>query len=129
MRKFVLAVAVLVLGSLGAGCALNKPELLPANDQVLIYPLPFDLAYLRVLEALESVDGWELQETEKEKGLITIRNLDFKSMDDADRRIARFVLKRLSRDKTSVQLAPESQRVIGTDAKIKAIGRYASSEL
>ena len=47
-----------------SGCIHNQVSkaVLPAHDDVLVYELPFDLVYLRTLEALENVDNWELED-------------------------------------------------------------------
>ncbi|MCM8775191.1 MAG: hypothetical protein NC930_02385 [Candidatus Omnitrophica bacterium] len=114
------------------GCASYRDvtdKIVPIHDEVLVYELPFDLVYLRTLEALELVDGWELEETEKEKGLIRVRNINFSSFADADKRIATFLVKRISREQTSVELAPESQQVIGVDKLLKSVSTQMAREL
>ncbi len=111
-----------------AGCASQKEKILPVHDEVLIYPLSYDVTYLRTIEALESVDGWELEETEKEKGSIRVRNINFSSFDDADKRIVDFMVKRVDRNKTSVELAPASQRVLGGNELLKKVAAYLNRE-
>jgi len=106
-----LAAAILVMVFVVGGCSWNE-KLLPNHDEILVYNLPFDLTYLRTLEALETLDDWELNELEKEKGIISVRNLAYGQFGDADKRVANFLVKRVSREQTSVQLAPESQRCL-----------------
>ena len=106
-----------------------RPSFLPAHDEVLIYSLPFDLVYLRTLEALELDPDWDLEETEKEKGTIRVRNVNFTQFADQDKRTAVFLVKRISRGKTSVELAPESQRVLGTDRLLQLVSQHVSREL
>ena len=113
------------------GCAtkLQNNKGLPKHDEVLIYKLPYDLTYLRTVEALEHANGWELEETEKEKGTITVRNLNYERLDDSDRRVATFVLKRLSRQETSIELAPESRQVVEGGKLFDKIAEFVSKEL
>ncbi len=124
--KFLI-VSVFTLFALG-GCS-STPKTLPVHDEVMIYTLPFDLTYLRTLEALESLPDWELEETEKEKGLIRVRNTDFMALTDNDTRLATILIKRLGRNQTSVSFAPHSQRVIGGDQLLERISHYLSREL
>ena len=100
----------LLAGFAVTGCAVNK-KLTPLHDVILVYKLAYDLTYLRAVHAIQDVKGWALEETDKEKGIIRVRNLDFSLFDDSDQRIISILIKRDSRSETSVQLAPESQRV------------------
>lgn len=111
------------------GCAAEK-KIPPAYEEVLIYQLPYDLVYLRVFEALENVNNeWELEETEKEKGIIRARNMAYSRLDDADKRTATILVKRLGRGQTSVALAPYSNQVLGGKELMKRISQYVSREL
>lgn len=114
-----------------SGCAVfNKAtETVETHDQVLIYKLPYDLTYLRAMEAVTFLPDWELLETEKEKGLIRLDNVNFGSMTDADRRLATLYIRRVSREETSVQLAPFSQKVLGGDVLLATIDDLISREL
>ncbi len=125
LSTVVLAV---ILAVSAWGCAAAK-KVLPLHDDLLVYPLPFDLTYLRTLEALETHPDWELEETDKEKGLIKVRNISFSRFTDADKRLATFVIKRVDRNETTVQLAPKSQRVIGGDELLKLVAAKVSQEL
>ena len=111
------------------GCTSTRDKLLPVYDDVLVYDLPFDLTYLRTLEAVQSAKNWELDETEKENGVIRVRNIAFSRLDDADMRQATILVTRISRGQTSVQLAPQSQRVIGGDKILARISEYVSREI
>lgn len=111
------------------GCSSIGRQLLPLHDEVLLYDLPFDLTYLRTMEALESHPDWELETTDKEKGLIMVRNINYSQFSDADKRRAVFWIKRVSRRETSVRLAPESQHVIGGDKLLELIAKHVSREL
>lgn len=110
------------------GCAVQE-AILPTHDEVLIYELPLDLTYLRTVEALENVPGWELEETEKEKGIIRVRNVDYSNLIDADKRLVTFWVQRVDRNRTSVQIAPESQHVIGGDELLERVSQYVTREL
>ena len=121
MRHFKFwNILLLCAGISLAGCAAQK-KVLPLHDEVLKFNLPFDLTYLRTMEGLEHAEGWELQLTEKEKGVIVIRNISYGSIGDADQRDATFLLKRIGSHETSIQLAPDSQRVIGGGDLLKRI--------
>ncbi len=110
------------------GCA-SAEKWGPLHDEVLRYPIAYDLAYLRTTEALQNVDGWELEETEKEAGMIKVRNINYTRLDDSDKKTAVFYVKRITRRETSVELAPESQRIIGAGQLMERIGQYLSKEI
>lgn len=110
------------------GCA-HSSSILPVHDEVLVYPLPMDLAYLRTLEAVDLHPDWELDRTIKEKGIVYLRNLRYSSFSDADQRTATLVLKRVGPHETSVQLAPESQAVVGGDELLTLIKQHLSREV
>jgi len=82
----------------------------PRYDQELIYNKPYDYTFLKTLEALNSVPGWTLEETDQVKGFIVLRNTQYGHLFDRDKWVVRFNVRRLERKKTSVQLAPDSQR-------------------
>jgi len=120
---------LLILGMVPAtGCSLNQ-KLLPAHDEVLIYPLPYDLTYLRTMEALETFSEWAIEETEKEKGILRARNVHYSSLDDADKRLVTLLIKRVSRRETSIALAPESQRVLGAEKIMERVAQFLSREV
>ena len=125
-RHFFL---ILVLSSFSVfGCA-HKSSLLPAHNEVLTFQLPLDLTYLRTLDAVQSHPYWDLDRTVKEQGLIYLRNLRYSSFADADQRTATLVIKRVGPRTTTVQLAPESQSVVGADEILKLIKDYLSLEV
>ena len=121
-------ILVAALGICLAGCAAGN-KVLPLHDEVLYFKLPYDLTYLRTGEALERVEGWELEQTEKEKGVIVIRNTNYSSWDDADKRSATFWLKRIGPKETSVQLAPQSQRILGAGMLLERVTQYLDREV
>ena len=121
-----------------SGCMLFDPERmmhaekalpLPAHNEVLRFPLSYDLTFLRTMEAIESVPDWQIEQTTKEAGVIQARNKNFSRLDDADQRVVIFQIIRLSRHQTSVQIVPESQRVIGAGDLMKQISEYLRREL
>ncbi len=119
---------LLVLGLGFTGCSSHK-EFAPSYDEVLRYPLAYDLTYLRTVEALENMPGWELLETEKEKGIICIYNGQIGRLDDPDSRMATVLVKRVSRKETTVELAPRSRRVVGGKEMFRLISEYVGREL
>jgi len=104
-------------------------KVMPANDSVLTYKLPYDLTYLRTLEALDSATDWQLQATEKEKGTINVRDTNFSRLDDSDKCTITFVVKRVDRETTSVSILPKDQHVYGGEKLLKKVGDYLSREL
>ncbi len=130
MRHFKFwNVLILGFGICLAGFAAQNKVLPPLHDEVLTFKLPYDLTYLRTEEALERVDGWELQLTEKEKGVIVVRNINYSAWDDADTRVATVWVKRIGAKETSVQLAPQSQRILGGGKLLERVSQYLDQEL
>ena len=107
MKRFnsLLALGLIVLLS---SCASSLKEY-PKFDQVLIYEKPYDLTFLRTLEALNTVAGWTLEETDKGKGMIMLRNTEYGNLFDRDKWLVRFNVVSLGRKKTSVSIDPSSQ--------------------
>ena len=129
MRYFkFLNILILGFGIFFAGCATQN-KVLPLHDEVISVHLPYDLTYLRTEEAIERVEGWELELTEKEKGVIVARNINFGTLDDADKRNVTFWVKRVGPRETSVQLAPQSQRIIGGGELLERVSQYLDHEL
>ena len=108
MKKHVFLVILAALAI--TGCASSMKDF-PKYDQVLVYDRPYDYTYLRTLEALNTFPGWVLEETDKVKGLIVLRNTQYGNLFDRDKWIARFRVKSLGRKKTSVELEPSSQQL------------------
>ncbi|HOW87876.1 MAG TPA: hypothetical protein P5561_01380 [Candidatus Omnitrophota bacterium] len=128
MKLFSTIVLILVLGLGLIGCN-TVGEVFPPNDQVLVYPLPYDLTYLRTLETLEDYPDWQVSETDKEKGLIRVRDINYSRLDDSDLRSVAFTVKRVDRGTTSVSIAPESQKVFGGDKLLQAVAATLSGEI
>ena len=125
-KNIFIVVSILAL----TGCqSIQKSPIYPAHDETLLYQLPYDLTYLRTLDALSNIHGWELDLTEKEKGIIRVRNLDWVRLDDSDTRMITFSIRRVSRTQTSIQIAPESQHTLGSGDLLKIINQYISAEL
>ena len=130
MNYFSKSVLILILGLGLCGCN-TVGKVLPPNDEVLVYKLPYDLTYLRTMDALNSVGTWELEETDKEKGTLSVRDTNYSRLDDSDLRVITFVIKRVDRETTSVSIDPKSQKVFGgkklLDAISEALGREIQS--
>lgn len=119
---------VLFLGVALTGCN-TVSKVLPPNDETMVYPLPYDLTYLRTLEALNAQPDWDLEETEMAKGIIGVRNTNYSNLDDADTRVITFTVKRLDAKSTSVSILPKSQHVPGGDTLLAAIGERLGREV
>ena len=122
----LLVLFVILLGSVG--CKKDS-SLLPVHKEVLVYPLPYDLVYLRTIESVGRHPDWELDYTEKENGVIRIHNQRYSSFADADLRYAKLIIRRLSHNKSSVQFAPESQAIVGGDEILSLIKQSLSAEV
>lgn len=107
-RTFPWLVGLISLSFLSACSSVQE---FPRYDQVLVYDKAYDYTFLRTLEALNTFPDWTVEETDKEKGLIVLRNVEYGHMFDRDKWVARFHVKRLDRKKTSVELEPESQQI------------------
>ncbi|MBI4372422.1 MAG: hypothetical protein HY585_01690 [Candidatus Omnitrophica bacterium] len=105
-----LILAILILALIPA-CASKLKENSIVYDRELIYDRPYDYTYLKTMEALNTFPDWVLEETDKVKGLIVIRNTQYGHLFDRDKWTARFTVKSLGRKKTSVRLEPVSQRL------------------
>jgi hypothetical protein len=125
LSKFVL---ILILGLGLAGCN-TVAKVLPPNDEVLPYKLPYDLTYLRTAEALNSVENWQLEETDKERGIIRVRDMNYSRLDDSDMRVIDFVIKRVDPETTSVSIAKESQKVLGGKKLLEVVGEALGREI
>ncbi len=126
---FFMILFLLTAGILTPGCSSAKKAVLPVHDDVLIYPLSFDLTYLRTLDALQDLPDWELQETEKELGIIKVRNINYSTWNDADKRVITVVVKLLDTNQTSVQLAPDSQTTIGGQELLNQVAAHLKKEV
>lgn len=112
MKGLKSYIAVIFLTLSLFGCA-HKNMLAPVYDKVQTYPLAYDLAYMNILDALSGRGDWEIESTAKEEGVIQVRNINFKELTDNDQRIIVFDVKRLERNKTSIEIAKNYQQVIG----------------
>lgn len=127
--KMLRLISVLMIAAVfSAGCAGKKP-LLPAHDEVLVYKLPYDLTYLRIIDALQTVPDWDLEMTDKENGWIRVRNINYSQFNDADKRLVTVMIKRLAAGQTSVEIRKEDQQVLGGGDLLKAISRELGQEV
>ena len=112
MKRSRVAILSLCLVISLMGCSF-KGQLseVPAYDQVLVYDRPYDYTFLKTIEALNTFPEWVLEETDKNKGLIVIRNTQYGHLFDKDKWVARFNIRRLDKRKTSVSLDPSTQRI------------------
>jgi len=97
----------------------------PSRDEVLIFNKAFDYTYLRVLDAILNTGDWTLYETDKREGMIKAVNQKwFDPFGPMDQRIATFRLRRLERNRTAVELDPDSQTIIGIDDLMLSIKQF-----
>jgi len=128
MNRFSKFFLILILGLGLAGCN-TVGKVLPPNDEVLVYKLPYDLTYLRTMEALDGKGAWQLEETDKERGIISVRDTNYSSLDDSDLRVITFIVKRVDRGTTSVSIEPESQKVFGGKKLLDSVGEALGREV
>ena len=127
--KRIISIALLSVLCFGLSACNTVGKVLPPNDEVLVYQPPYDLTYLRTMEALDDNGSWQLEETDKEKGIISVRDTNFSRFDDSDKRVITFQVKRVDRGTTSVSIAPDSQKVYGGSGLLKAIGSALGREI
>ena len=125
MKQALCLMMIALLGLGTFGCRHTEP-FIEHNDEVLIYQLPYDLTYLRTMEALQMHDEWEIEETEKEFGVITVRNIAYGNFGDADKRKIVFNIKSMALGKTSVMIEPEYQHVPGGNKLMELVASYLS---
>lgn len=106
--KSFLSLFLAVFLTLIIGCSATKDY--PKFDQVLVYDHPFDYTYLKTLEALTTFPNWVLEETDKNKGLVVVRNTEYGHVFDHDKWTVRFNVVSLGRNKTSVSIDPLTQQ-------------------
>jgi hypothetical protein len=126
--KIFSSIALILVLSLGFSACNTVGKALPPNDEVLVYQLPYDLTYLRTMEALDGRGSWQLEETDKEKGIISVRDTNYSRLDDSDKRVITFQVKRLDRGVTSVSIDPKSQKVYGGADLLKAVSATLGRE-
>ena len=100
-------IPVLMVGLMG-GCSSVKEY--PQYDQVLMYDRPYDYTYLKVIEAVNTIPEWTVEETDQVKGLIVLRNTAYGHMFDHDKWVVQLDVRRMGQKQTSVSLKPESQQ-------------------
>jgi len=128
MKLFSSLALILVL-SLGFSACNTVGKVLPPNDEVLVFQLPYDLTYLHTMEALDGRGSWQLEGTDKEKGVISVRDTNYSRLDDSDKRVITFQIKRVDRGTTSVSIAPDSQKVFGGADLLKVISLALGREI
>ncbi|MDD5225578.1 MAG: hypothetical protein PHV97_00145, partial [Candidatus Omnitrophica bacterium] len=72
---------------------------------------------------------WELDETDKEKGILSVRDTNYSRLDDSDLRVITFQVKRVDRGTTSVSIDPKSQKVFGGKKLLDAVGEALGREI
>jgi hypothetical protein len=103
-KRFSFLIMVVFLT---AGCALWRKT---AAQDVQTYQLPYDLVYLTALETLDMHQDWILVYTDKEAGIIDVKNVQYGNIFEVDRQTARYIVKRVNRIETSVEVDPEHSR-------------------
>lgn len=123
---FSFFIWILSLGIGFSSCA--RDSILPVHDEVLTFSIPYDRAFLRTMEAVETHPHWDLEMTDKENGILRIRNYRYTSYADADQRIGTLEIKRLGPRKVSIAFDKDSRAVVGGDEVLKLIKQNLSRE-
>jgi hypothetical protein len=118
-RKWFTCLMISLISVSAFGCTATYDK--PVYDQEVVFEQPYDFTFLRVIEALNTMNGWILEETDKEAGLMVVRNREYGHIFDRDKGVVTFLVKRLSRTKTSIMVAPESQREPGAGDLLRRI--------
>ncbi len=107
------SMAWLVTLVLLAGCGIfeKQPSI---RYMVYTYEQPFDLVYLRAIETLDTNDDWAFSYTDKETGVIALRNMNYENWFGMDRQYVRFVVRHVSQTETSVEIDPSASQCKGT---------------
>ena len=124
----LITISFLILFMVSGCTSDGKPKLIENHDEIIASPHPMDFTYLRTLEAVQALPDWELDRTDKEKGIMHIRNVRYSSFADADLRTATLQLKRIGPRQTTIQLTKETQSIVGGDEVLKAIKKQLGLE-
>jgi len=100
------------------GCRTFETDLV-IHDELFTYDMPYDVTYLRVLDAIDRNNDWVVDQTDKANGKIRVRPENYRRNDNAT-----LLVGRLERRKTSVELAPQSQQIRGIEGLLKDIDKY-----
>ena|SRR3989338_1734614 len=134
-NQFLIPSVTILILAVSVGCAqVEKVKSLsgaPGTDRILLYDRPYDFTYLKTIEALGATRGWILEQTDKEKGLIVMRNTQYGNLFDKDKSVAYFRVKRVSRTQTSVELEPRSRHVVDGEQMLDNVDKVVmqSTEL
>jgi hypothetical protein len=115
-KQFLILLIGLAFLTGFVGCSAFKKHILrheqevAIHDRVLVYERPYDYTFLKTIEALNTFPEWVLEETDKNKGLIVLRNTEYGHLFDREKWVVRFNIRRLDKRKTSVSLESDSQR-------------------
>ncbi len=90
--------------------ACKTLEVADPSAKKLTFQLPYDLTYLRVLEAVDGYKDWQLALTEKEQGTLKLRDVNYSNLVDADLREITILIERIDPTTTAVYLSPSSQK-------------------
>ena len=115
-NKYGLLFVTLLVMSVVCGCRTFDEKVV--HDELFTYESAYDVAFLKVMEAVNIAPGWQLVGTDKEAGTVIALNKAF-TRDDT----ATILVKRISRKQTSVELAPESQEIRGAEDLLKSIDK------
>jgi len=108
---------VLLLACSMGGCKSFEEDLI-VHDELFMYEKGYDYVFMKVIDAVDEMDGWRLIDQDIKLGAVTVRSADFMCDDEVD-----VMVKRVDRKKTTVELAAKSQQTKGVEKILKAIDR------
>ena len=114
--KYGILFFMLMIVSVVCGCRTYDETVI--HDELFTYESAYDVAFLKVMGAVNDTPGWQLIGTDKEAGTVIALNSAF-TRDDT----ATILVKRIGRKQTSVELAPRSQSLRGAEDLLKAIDK------
>ena len=100
-----------------SGCKVFRDSVV-IHDELFTYEVTYDKAFMMVMEAVNETSGWRLAGVDKRKGTISAYNNKFMN----DDRVT-ILVKNITRGKTSVELAPQSQSVDDVEVLLKQIDK------
>lgn len=114
--KFKGLVSFFVIVAFLTGCNVFNESII--HDELFSYDVSYDVAYLKVMDAIEVDKNWTIAFTDMRKGIVKAKANEF-SRDD----VVEILIKSAGRDKATVELAVDSQRVFGVEGLLKSIDK------
>ena len=120
--KISLLVVVLIVSSLFSACEMLNIKLRVNDegvfDEIYTYEVPYDAAFLTVIEAVDAIPGWKLEMTYERQGHILARQ------DSLRGKLVTIWIRQVTLNQTSIELHHTSQNVQGADKLMREIDYF-----